>query len=248
MIINDENLQLQGVYQIRNLVTGKVYIGSTTESFDKRFKHHKFCLNANKHKNSYLQNAWNKYTQDNFIFEILEILDKSDCLNVEQKYLDLIQFKYNINPLASGTPNMSLETIEKRRLSLKEHWRVNGTDKLKGRIPWNKGMKYKSTDHLKVPKRINKETAKSRAINMRKHAKAVEVYDSNNNFLGLWENAYALEDYSKSEYNNLPIKSRFIADVRMGVPQNHLQYVSIIKACRTNKPYKGLLIKYVPSS
>ena len=54
MITNDENLKLCGVYQIRNLITGKVYIGSTTESFNKRFNHHKYCLSNNKHKNSYL--------------------------------------------------------------------------------------------------------------------------------------------------------------------------------------------------
>ena len=247
MITNDENLKLCGVYQIRNLITGKVYIGSTTESFNKRFSHHKYCLLNNKHKNSYLQNAWNKYSESNFIFEILEILNKEDCLIIEQKYLDLIKFKYNINPVASGTPNMSLETIQKRTKTLKKYWQINGTDKLKGNIPWNKGKKYISTDHLKVPKKITEKSAKKRAIVFRNKLKAVEVYDFEGNLLGIWKNAYELEEYSKTEANNLPIKSRFHAEIRMNVPKNHLQYVNIIKAARTNEPYKGLFFKYVPS-
>ena len=84
-------------------------------------------------------------------------------------------------------------------------------------------------------------------IVFRNKLKAVEVYDFEGNLLGIWKNAYELEEYSKTEANNLPIKSRFHAEIRMNVPKNHLQYVNIIKAARTNEPYKGLFFKYVPS-
>ena len=251
MWINDkEKLQKKGVYQIRNTINGKVYIGSTTMTFQKRFWHHYHCLKTNKHKNLYLQRAWNKYGEENFIFEILSVCKKSDCFIKEQEYLDKISFKYNINPLATGTPNLSEEVVKRRAISLKKYYQENGTDKLKGRTPWNKGQQYISTDHLKVPKtKTSKllESQKQIAINARNNMQQIEVFDLNNNSLGIWLNAYNLEEFSKSEENNLPIQSRFKVNERMGIPQKHLQYVNIIKACRTGNPYKGLFMKYVPS-
>lgn len=254
-IVNNENLNDCGVYQIRNLKNGKVYIGSTSVNFKQRFEHHYYCLSNNKHKNRYLQNAWNKYGEKNFIFEILLICSKEETLTNEQKYLDLIKYKYNINPLASGTPNLSKEVIKRRSESLKQYWSSKTPEERKeifgNRIPWNKGKHYKSTDHLKVPKTKTEKLIKSRKQiieNKRNKMLQIMVFDLNDNYLGTWKNALDLEEFSKSENNNLPIKSRFKGDSRMGVPIKHLQYVNIIKACRTNKPYKGLILKYVPSS
>lgn len=95
---------------------------------------------------------------------------------------------------------------------------VNGWN---NNIPWNKGKSYKSTAHLKVPKTITTKVLEKRK-NMRKLCKKVEVFDSNNNSLGVWDNAYDLEKFSKSSLNNLPVVSRFKASVRMGVPFKHL--------------------------
>lgn len=267
--INKANLEKTGVYQIRNLINGKVYIGSTTMSFEKRMSHHLNQLKRNNHKNRYLQNAWNKHGEDNFIFEILKTCNIEDCLKEEQIYLDLIKFKYNINPLATGAPNKSQETIKRRNTTFKKtvseaaiYYNKFKSDKIKydeipeqykkmvnawnNNIPWNKGKSYKSTAHLKVPKTITTKVLEKQK-NMRKLCKKVEVFDSNNNSLGVWDNAYELEKFSKSDLNNLPVVSRFKASVRMGVPFKHLQYVNIIKACRTKKPYKGLFMYYLPS-
>ena len=40
-----------GVYAIRNLINGKVYIGSTITSFKERWANHKRKLKNNKHGN-----------------------------------------------------------------------------------------------------------------------------------------------------------------------------------------------------
>lgn len=110
-IKNPKDLLLCGVYCIKNIKNNKLYIGSTTVQFVKRLNLHVWELNSNKHKNKYLQNSWNKYKEDSFIFEIIEICDKNKCLEREQYYIDTykIQNLYNINPLASGTPNLSKE-------------------------------------------------------------------------------------------------------------------------------------------
>jgi selenocysteine-specific translation elongation factor len=49
-------------------------------------------LKYNKHHNKYMQNAWNKYGEENFIFEICcEMVEGSYCdlIEKEQEYLDL---------------------------------------------------------------------------------------------------------------------------------------------------------------
>ena len=56
-----------------------------TSNFKNRFYQHKNNLLKNKHCNSYLQNAVNKYGIENFKFEILEECDK-EFLNSQENY------------------------------------------------------------------------------------------------------------------------------------------------------------------
>lgn len=95
------NLRTQcGVYQVKNRVNGKLYIGSTTTPFSVRFGHHKSNLRHNKHGNPHLQNAWNKYGESSFEFSVLEVCDKPRCFVREQFYIDTLSPVYNVLPLA----------------------------------------------------------------------------------------------------------------------------------------------------
>lgn len=97
------NLNKSGIYQIRNIINNKVYIGSAV-NFRNRWYEHKKLLIKNKHENSYLQNAWNKYGEKVFIFEILEeVLEKSNLINAEQHYIDNLEPEYNICKIAGST-------------------------------------------------------------------------------------------------------------------------------------------------
>lgn len=60
-----------GIYMILNIITGKAYVGQSI-NVEQRLSRHKSRLNKNKHHNDYLQNAWNKYGEDAFEFNILE--------------------------------------------------------------------------------------------------------------------------------------------------------------------------------
>jgi len=260
------NVHLRGVYRIKNITTGKQYIGSTVMSFLKRLQHHHAMLKANKHKNTYLQRAWNKYGEDDFIFEVVEVCEKKDCLLKEQIYLDNETNLYNINPLASGTPNMSKETVKKRSVTIKkkaqkasewynkvkkglvsidnvpEEYR-NRIQTWNAQVPWNKGKRYKSTDHLKVPKKTSDRRLFSE--NRRKQLPMIAIYHEDKLLL-VFESAKDLEEWSLTEKNTLPINSRF-SKFRMGHPVNYLKSTNINKACRTGKPYKGLIFKFVES-
>lgn len=79
--------KIQGIYKITNIINNKIYIGSSTD-IKKRWHGHKYDLRKNKHCNTHLQNAWNKYGEDNFKFEIIALIyDIEMILPIEQFYI-----------------------------------------------------------------------------------------------------------------------------------------------------------------
>jgi len=95
---------MSGIYQIRNCLNNKIYIGSSN-NLRKRFIKHKSRLNRNEHRNPHLQSSWNKYGEDNFSFEILLVCEQFELLRYEQLCLDnFIRFgiDYNIAKFASA--------------------------------------------------------------------------------------------------------------------------------------------------
>ena len=83
---NPKNIKC-GIYQIRNCITNKIYVGSTN-NVRKRWNEHELLLGKNVHANRHLQSAYNKYCSENFIFEILEeVKDKNRLLEVEQWWI-----------------------------------------------------------------------------------------------------------------------------------------------------------------
>lgn len=86
-----------GIYFIKNIVTDKVYIGSSRD-IQKRIRSHKACLDKNKHHSKKLQKSYNKYGKNFFIFEILEICDVQDLERIEKEwitYFDSYKNGYN---------------------------------------------------------------------------------------------------------------------------------------------------------
>lgn len=88
-----------GIYIIKCLVDNKVYIGQSI-SIRGRLGYHRRDLKKNKHSNSHLQSAWNKYGKDNFTFEILEVCTDKELNEREIYYINNYQcnnpkFGYN---------------------------------------------------------------------------------------------------------------------------------------------------------
>jgi group I intron endonuclease len=247
------SLEKPGVYVIENLMNNKVYIGSSVMRVMKRIEHHVSMLRANKHKNAHLQNAFNKYGETSFCASIIENTEKHKTLEREQYWINQHNFDdlYNINPLASGTPNMSKETILKRSETMKKKYASGELESnfKKGHTPWNKGRSDIDYSYLKGVKKTKSEKVlnklKKQSEQIREISPRVYVYDVNYNFLGKFRCAKDLEEWSLTEYNDLPIKSRFKKE-RMGKPLKFLSSGNINKACKTGKFYKGLRFSNQP--
>ena len=259
------NIDLMGVYCIVNKINGKSYIGSTSISFRKRFNHHRNLLKRNLHKNSHLQRAWNLYGVENFDFNILEVIDNVEMvLDREQYWIDSFDFSklYNINKLASGGCQFSREAIDKRAKTMKSKYKVTREIYKKWKLgelsdsdvgsnigmfkvwsnPWNKGISFESTEHLKVPKK--KKGDRSKDIETKRNKlPEVEVYSIDGKLLRVFRSSRDLEEWSLSNDNDLPIISRF-KKPRMGNDVRVLKSTNINKACTTNMPYKNLLFKF----
>lgn len=83
-----------GIYKIKNLVTDKIYIGSSV-CVKTRLIRHKSMLRGNYYDNQHLQNSYNKHGEDSFIFEQIE-----EC----EKYLLVDRENFNIMILDSNNP------------------------------------------------------------------------------------------------------------------------------------------------
>ena len=145
-----------GIYQIRHLESSKIYVGSAV-SVRKRELDHFNELRKNKHSNSKLQRAFNKYGENAFKFEVLELVeDKTKLLEREQYWLDITcccnrNKGYNLCKIAGNRLGVkhSEETkckIAKANTGYKpsEESKRKMAKAKEGKIPWNKGKKMSS--------------------------------------------------------------------------------------------------------
>lgn len=73
------------IYQIKNSINGKVYVGKTLESVEKRWKEHQRDSQRARCKDRPLYRAMNKYGIDKFEISILEEVS-DEVVNEKEKY------------------------------------------------------------------------------------------------------------------------------------------------------------------
>ena len=265
-----ENLSKKGIYRIYCKTSGKSYVGSTWRTFKIRWKQHLRLLNNNKHHSIELQRAFNKYGTDNFYLEILEIIENEEnLLEREAFYInkyDCINNGYNENSDPSRSPMLNESSCKKSSKTHKELWE-NLKDSMspeefekykeeyakkrgfiKGQIAWNKDKKMTEAHiaNMKKPKihgvsEAMKEVHRKNAKLAKDRADYVIVYDINNKWLNTFWCTSDLVEYSKSEYNDLPMILR-----KNGIRSMNLSKISSHMTDGT--PYKGLYFKRAPKS
>lgn len=111
-----------GVYAIINLVDNKMYYGSTA-NFKVRWDKHIRSLRSGTHTNSYLQSAWNKHGEKEFMFVVAEYVNADLLLQREQWYLDFFKTwkkenGYNISRFAlSPFLGLSHSSASRKKIS-----------------------------------------------------------------------------------------------------------------------------------
>lgn len=195
-----------GIYRITNIVNNKIYIGSAfcKGGLNRRWVAHKSTLKRNKHFNQYLQNSWNKYGKDNFIFEVLEIVSDSDKIYLrEQFYIDFyksyeVNIGYNVSRVTSA-PMLGLKHTNEAKLKIGAASKGN---------KYCLGFKHSDeTKKLMTEARYNesKETREKRAKSLIGNKNglgfkpdsiiSVNQLDKNNNIIKTWESmTYAAKE------------------------------------------------------
>lgn len=88
---------MQGIYQIKNLINGKCYVGQSVD-VESRWTDHEYTVN-NKKLLAYhypLYRAMRKYGRNNFYFSVLEEVEMTDDLTTRELYwFDQLQPEYN---------------------------------------------------------------------------------------------------------------------------------------------------------
>ena len=101
----DDNQKIIGVYKISNILSGRYYIGYST-NINRRFTVHRSKLKQNCHDNIFLQRAYNLDGEDKFKYDIIHICDTEEkAKEIELQYLTDLSIRnivYNLNFNNSG--------------------------------------------------------------------------------------------------------------------------------------------------
>lgn len=147
-----KNSKKGGVYQIKNLKNQKVYIGSA-KCFQVRASQHESRLNSGKHHNKHLFASWNKYGSENFLFEILEVVDgdKLQRTTREQHYIDQYLDNWEM------CYNLTKFVVQKQGL-----WSNNSEVTKRKLSKIRKGKTYEKIFGEKLAKQMKKKQSRTR--------------------------------------------------------------------------------------
>jgi group I intron endonuclease len=150
------------IYKSTNNITGKVYIGQTTQTLEKRVNNH--IKESKTNKNRPFMSAINKYGKDNFIFEIIDSATDLDELNDKEIYWinyynSVSPNGYNITGGGQGKKMMVTNELSKRiskGLKNSEKWQETKNSEEykikmeKSFIGWFRGKKFSQKHKEKI--------------------------------------------------------------------------------------------------
>lgn len=142
----NEQSRKSGIYQIKNLISGAIYVGSASR-FKKRWNDHRRSLTKGVHHTKYLQNSYSKHNvevgNDNmFVFSVLEVMEKSSKEErlireewwIQKLIADGIEL-YNSNLEPTNEPKLSVGPTKGKRNS-------RATEFKPGHVPWTKDNRH----------------------------------------------------------------------------------------------------------
>ena len=177
-----------GIYIIKCTESNKVYIGQSID-LKHRIYEHKSLLKKNKHINCHLQNAFNKYGENCFLFEVLEIIEEKDYTKekldiLEKQYISKFKsnernFGYNIENGGNGIGKLGIETRKKLSLALKGN--NNNANAWRGKHHTEETKKLLSKQRKGKPSHLKGKTQTVEHIEKARQKKLGRVWVSKGN-------------------------------------------------------------------
>jgi group I intron endonuclease len=245
-----------GVYRISNKLSGRYYIGYST-NIDRRFCIHRSKLKQNCHDNIFLQRAYNLDGEDKFKYDIIHICDtEEEAKEIELQYLTDLSIRdkiYNLNYNNSGgdllTNHPDKEKIREKIINSQKETMSKMTPEERrekyGKIGAKNGMygKTHTEDVRKKLSEINKgricpnkgkkasEETKQKLSNIRKNKYTGE----DNHFFGKHHTEETKQKIREKNMGNIPPSA-----IEISIDGNI--YISISEAARQlNKPAPTIL-------
>lgn len=112
---------LGGIYRIINIANSKYYIGSAINLANRKRQHFSE-LSLNKHTNKHLQNAYNLYGENSFLFDVIEFCENDFLIEREQFWIDAYKREgcplYNLCSIAGSRLGTRVSEVSKKKISL----------------------------------------------------------------------------------------------------------------------------------
>lgn len=163
--------KVPGIYRIKNLTNGKVYIGSAAH-IPRRLWVHGWMLRRGKHHNVVLQRSWDRDGEAAFAFEAVEIVeDRTQLLVREQHWIDAEQSAsdqrgYNLCPVAGSRAGVKMPPGFSEKIAAVHRGRAKSNATRKRMAAAAKGRKNTPEQNRKIA------AAVSEAMTPERRAKA----------------------------------------------------------------------------
>lgn len=124
--------EISGIYELYCECSDKRYIGSSVDILRRKNGHLK-DLKEHNHCNTYLQRAWDKYGETQFVFTPLLYCDKENLIFFEQRAINIFnttnrQHGFNICPVAGSRLGTKISKESRQRISKSRKGKCSGKE------------------------------------------------------------------------------------------------------------------------
>lgn len=210
-----------GIYLIRNIINGKIYIGKARCIY-KRIKQHITSLNRKirSHENDHFIASWHKYGKNSFSYIVLEYLPLDEQI-VSQKEIEYIDKYESLNPKKGYNKRYDSST----GLIVSQETRKKLSNSQKSR--------YENPEERRKLSLISKTFWKNNPDKLKIMAEKVA-------------NKIRLYKIGKFDYNTLELLEIFNTRKELEISNPDYYIQAIIGCCGgTKKSYKGFKWKYI---